>query len=318
MAGLKQEFGATDISTIAGDSLRNIAPRGPALDPGHVRKLRALSVTTVEELIGLAAADPDALGQFLEIHDVAQLQADVARVASTALLSTASRFEDAQYSLGALPPKGASVEERASASTFQDYFAQGLASPPGGVGGGSGVQANLMGCFGAVRNQERRGTCVAHAVCAVAECRESQMDGVDPDLSEQYLYFLCKQADGHPERAGTFVEMAMNAMKKDGICREETWPYQPLPIPQNEGQGPAPQGAPEEAAQHRIPSVAALDPRSAKQIREALDRETPVALSIPLYVNFTKNAVANATGLIPMPLPNSALDGGHAMCAMGY
>ena len=113
--------------------------------------------------------------------------------------------------------------------------------------------------------------------------------------------------------------VAMPQGAADGVCLEETWAYVPQKKAGDEAQGPPPNGAEAEAANHTLVGPQQLGPRDSAAICAALDAGQPVAISVPVYNNWSANPAANALGLIPMPLPNSVRKGGsHAMCAMGY
>jgi C1A family cysteine protease len=294
-----------------GDSLDAVT----ALSTTQIDKLRALSVTTVDEMLGLIAADPDAAASFLEV-DLPQVQADAFRLARSEFNDQVAAAEP-QFAMGALPPDDVAVEERASSRTFAEYAVRvvGTAAAPSDGAEGSGV--SLLSCFGPVRQQGKRGTCVAHAVCAALECLASRHNGAT-DLSEQFAYWNAKEHDGKPQASGTYIKTAIDCAAADGVPLEELWPYNPLVIPGNEGQAPPPQPAVDGASANRATGVTHLDARDAAAMRAVLDDGRPLALSIPVYKNWYDNPATRLYGTIPMPLPNSALVGGHAMCVAGY
>jgi len=285
------------------------------LDKSHLEKLRAISVSTVEELLGLIAADPDAVGQFLEVSDLAQLQADAAPVASGAIMADFKRLRGVRPALGARKPAKIREEKRAEFATFESYRTQ---SEPGFTAGDPGGGVSLLDCCGPVRNQADRGTCVAHAVCAVLECLLKNRDKGLPDQSEQFVYWNAKEHDGDPDEEGTFLEVAMPETVVAGACQEHVWPYNPQKIPGDESQGPPPPEAMKDAAGFRPAKETELEPRDSAAIRDVLNGGRPVAVSIPVYDNWYGNPAVNTLGFIPMPVPNSVLEGGHAMCAVGF
>ena len=106
--------------------------------------------------------------------------------------------------------------------------------------------------------------------------------------------------------------------ERKGACLEAVWPYNPVPVVGSESQGPPPAGATADAAGHLLREPRELAPRDASQIRASLDQGRPVAIALPVFDNWESNPNTDTTGLIPMPLPDSVLAGGHAMCATGY
>ena len=79
-----------------------------------------------------------------------------------------------------------------------------------------------------VKDQGDRPTCVAFAVSSVHEYwRDIFVDNkqsVDLDLSEEFLYYGCKQNDGLPTDAGTTVTAASDWLGVKGQCVEQLHP----------------------------------------------------------------------------------------------
>lgn len=285
------------------------------VDDGAASRLRAVSVTTVEELLGLIAANPRAVIGFLPGIDLPQVQADGAVQARSSILAKFDEFRGAKFALGARFPADLDVEQVSSAVYAETWIAETLSSPA--------VQPDtarevILDCFGPIRAQGDRGTCVAHAVCAVAECQEKRVTGKSIDLSEQFVYWTAKSNDGDPNGEGTWLHVAMPVTERDGACLEAVWPYYPTPIPGNESQGPPPTSATADAESHLLREPRELAPRNSSQIRASLDEGRPAAIALPVFDNWESNPYTDTTGLIPMPLPDSVLAGGHAMCATGY
>ena len=191
-------------------------------------------------------------------------------------------------------------------------------------------------CVTRIRNQGMfRGTCVAHTVVAMMESelilksRREASRGRPPqlnlglDLSEQYLYWACKEVDGEPNQSGTFIEYAAQVLRmgipsrqlKPGICRESAWKYNKLSIKGNESQGPIPKRA---LIADKWPAVKArkLKHASPKALKQALAEGSPVGLSVFTY-HFWTDPYAWREGIISMPFTIS-YDGAHAICLVGY
>ena len=136
------------------------------------------------------------------------------------------------------------------------------------------------------------------------------------DLSEQFLYWACKQRDGFPGE-GTWIKTAMAVLEDKGICTEAVWPYNPTKIAGNEGQGPPPAGAEEKAAAYRIAKGEPVEPRWVDDLKKALANGKPVAFAVPVYGYWLTEPV-RTNGDIRIPLPADKVVGGHAMCMVGY
>jgi hypothetical protein len=159
---------------------------------------------------------------------------------------------------------------------------------------------------------------VAFASVALLEFRLSGGSAKTKRRSEQFLYWACKEIDGFPTYEGTTLAAARKAMKTRGVCLNATWKYEPLPIGPGEAQGPPPARAIGEARLARWADTTVL--RSAGDvdaIRSHLDQGRPVVLSVLTFPNWFYPTVA-ITGDIPLPLPLSSPDGGHAICLVGY
>lgn len=180
------------------------------------------------------------------------------------------------------------------------------------------ADVNLIPDMQPIRNQARRGTCVAHACVAAMEHFYKAQRSQALDLSEQFLFCLCKQNDGYPQSDGTFVRVAMPLLFSDGCCLENTWPYNPVPAPGNIGQCPPPEGAAQEAGQYRIPGPNALDAKSVSGIKGELARGRCVAIAVPFYESVWLADEIRRSGDIGLPVPGDAANGGHAVCLVGY
>ena len=176
-------------------------------------------------------------------------------------------------------------------------------------------QASLIAKMPPVRNQQGRGTCVAHACAAVREYLLGD-ESTAGDLSEQFLYWAAKQRDGYPGE-GTWIKSAMAVLEDLGICAEAVWPYNPTKIAGNEGQGPPPADAETQAAVYRIAKGAMVEPRWVDDLKEALAKGKPVAFAVPVY-GYWLNEPVRSSGDIRMPMSTDKSLGGHAMCMVGY
>ena len=134
--------------------------------------------------------------------------------------------------------------------------------------------------------------------------------------SEQFMYWCCKETDGDPSGEGTTLAAARKVLKTRGVCLARTWPYNPLPGP-TEGQGPPPAGAVDQAGQSKYAATQPIAPNNLTAIRAVLDSRRPVVLGVKTFPNWDFPSVSD-TGEIPMPLPGSRPDGGHAICLVGY
>jgi hypothetical protein len=181
------------------------------------------------------------------------------------------------------------------------------------------ASVRLMPNLHPVRNQGERGTCVAFASVALREF----LIGARERLSEQFLYWACKETDGSPD-PGTYIHTAMTALRKRGVCRAETWPYQPSPIPANESQGPPPPAALDDALRFVMPNTRTVEPSLVGDYKEILAgsatvRGMPVVVATLVCNSWYMSPETHRTGKITMPLPGEKpVPVGHAWCIVGY
>ncbi|MCG8351610.1 MAG: C1 family peptidase [Chloroflexales bacterium] len=163
-------------------------------------------------------------------------------------------------------------------------------------------------------HQGKRNTCVAFAVIAMYQ----HASGDTTDLSEQFLYWACKERDGIRGDVGTLPDLALRLLAETGVCVESTWPYHPDLNPSNAGQGPPPAGAEEEAQQRRITGFSVLPAKEVRALQAALAQGQTVLFGLPIDEHWTNTYQARTLGRVRKPLPGEGNMGGHAMCAVGY
>ena len=162
----------------------------------------------------------------------------------------------------------------------------------------------------AIKDQGRRGTCVACAATAAHELIRAE--GVE--LSIEFLHWAAKRLDGLPPRSeGTTLPAAKDALGQDGQPSEVTWPYD--------------DGRDQWAASYQPPSIAPAEAKlrllkggeilrpTALMVRDALDRGQPVVLGVRLYTTWHG---PGGDGLIAMPASGARDLGGHAVLVVGY
>jgi hypothetical protein len=282
---------------------------------GERQRLSALSITSVVELLSAVQAAPAAMARTLPGTDLAQLQADLGRRVSPALSlvrAAAVLTADLDMALGAEPPENVFVEQIALESTFLAMLDELPGRPVP-----DGEPVDFRHCFGSVRNQGKRGTCVGHAGAAVMERAHFLSTGHQVTFSPQFLFHSAKMSDRAPTVDGTWSTSAMPTLLDKGICEEEHWPYVPTVVAGNVHQGPPPQDAIDAAAKHTAMEVIELDPRDSATIRAVVAAGHAVTISVPVYENWY-GPLTRSYGKVPLPLPSSPMLGGHAVCVVGY
>ncbi|WP_129677489.1 C1 family peptidase [Candidatus Chloroploca sp. Khr17] len=206
---------------------------------------------------------------------------------------------------------------------FDSEFDEGLdfsRTPPTFDAPSLPAACSLTHRFPVVGNQGQRLTCVAFALIAMYQC----MSGDPTDLSEQYLFWLCKEHDGAKHDAqGTRASVGAAMMQQFGVCLESFWPYQMNPSADrhNIGQGP-PDNEPvlqDDAQKRRITTYHVLEhPRDVATLKSHLASDCPVLIGLTYQMHWSKSRQVTRLGRLRPPLPGEHDVGGHAMCLVGY
>ena len=175
---------------------------------------------------------------------------------------------------------------------------------------------NLIPTLPPVRDQKDRETCVAFATLGAIEKAKG------PIFSPQFVYAISKVKDGDPQKAGTWLYVSFPILTNTGVCLEATWPYDPQPILGNEGELPIPLPATTEASNYRQAAFIKIETeatQTALAIKAVISKGNAVTVTIPTFPSwYPMTAEAQAKGVIQMPLPNEANNGGHAIALVGY
>ncbi|NLE77685.1 MAG: C1 family peptidase [Chloroflexi bacterium] len=280
----------------------------------HLSKLRELWIDTVQELVALAETPEGqaSLANYLGVEDPAlQDLLEAARMhlpMVAAARSGGAHLAEMAYGMGSLAPAEA---EFVAATSLSPYV---TVTHPTALP----ATVDYRELMGPVRNQAERGTCVAQASVAVREYLERVAGSAELDLSEQFVYWWCKEHDGIPDESGTYPRLGMECLLQAGVPPEEVWLYNPQETPGDEGQGPPPPDAAHEAAPFRTARTITLNPRAVEDIKTCLADGKVVAFAIPVYTSWYRSEASRRFGKITMPLPGDTVAGGHAMCMVGY
>jgi hypothetical protein len=276
----------------------------PGIDPAIRTKLAGYWITSAEELVSTARSSNaqygsglKALAVALDLDDAAALA--LIQSAQTVLPSTVSFAVGAEMDVGA-------------GAIFDDLPAVDATSfgPPAELPAVVEPLAELP----EPQNQGKRNSCVAFSLAAIMQILTE-----DPtDLSEQFIYWACKDRDGYPGDVGTSPLVGMQVLEELGVCREDTWPYDPISKQDNPGHAPASPQALAEAKQRRLKGFRQLPPTDVRQIQAALAQGHPVLIGLKIWEHWTEAWQARSRGRLRQPLPGERPGGGHAMCVLGY
>lgn len=170
-----------------------------------------------------------------------------------------------------------------------------------------------------VKDQGRLGSCVGFAIAAMKEWQEQReheqevlegkknhRDEKYYDLSEQWIYYMCKKIDPWPGQEGTSIRFAMKVLQKIGVPTEKAWPYD------DKVRGEPAMWAHMVARWSLIGSYWRVT--NLQELKTAL-QSGPVVIGIPC---FEEIFYVQSDGKIYYPQNPSVIYGGHAICVVGY
>lgn len=171
-----------------------------------------------------------------------------------------------------------------------------------------------------VKNQGGLGSCVGFAAAAMKEWQEQQEHLKEVaagkkyvrkedhyDLSEQWIYYKCKEIDPWPDEEGTSIRCAMKVLHRIGVPTEEAYPYN------DQYKGSPKSWAKLIAKWGLIDSYYRCSDLNA--LKTSLANNGPTVIGIAC---FREIFYVGSNGYIPYPANPNEIYGGHAICAVGY
>jgi C1A family cysteine protease len=172
------------------------------------------------------------------------------------------------------------------------------------------IRVDLRSTLQGVQDQGMRSTCLAFAVTAGHESIRYVKNRVIEDLSEELLYWGCKQIDGDRE-PGTVFSAVAAALMRWGQPPEDVWPYNGLRDDKDMSYTP-PINALDSSNCYKAP-MRKID-ATLQEMQTWLVRGYAVALGIRLSQGF----YIPIDGKILVPTSTEELTEGHAVLVMGY
>jgi len=286
-----------------------------SLDTCVRETLVSLWITSAEELISLTTAVKES-AVLLKGIDV-----EGGNLSKT-LSAARNALSRGQLDRLSIPKAGGSLGCVLDPQLLEDFKQYGrvrpLAAKPAGVFEGKlPSSVRLMDRMPPVKNQGERGTCVAFGTVALREFLLEKY----VELSEQFLYWACKQLDGNPG-PGTNLHTAMTALTEYGVSKASVWPYNPLQT-DDEGQGPPPDEALKNAKDYALQSTRTVEPNLVVHYKNVLAGhedvpQMPVSFTTLVFNSWYLSPETHRTGKITIPLPGEQPVSGHAWCVVGY
>ncbi len=181
------------------------------------------------------------------------------------------------------------------------------------------AQIDLRTWCSPIESQGSLGSCTAQAGVGLLEYFQRRAFGKHLDGSRLFLYKATRQLLGWAfyGDTGAFMRTTMKAMVLFGVPPEDYWPYD---IDRFNEDPSAFCFA--YAQNYKTIRYFRLDPPGMKGKETLENVKTLLAADIPAMFGFvvfsSMPRVGEGTGDIPYPLPGDALEGGHAMVAVGF
>lgn len=237
------------------------------------------------------------------------------------------KTEIGMITMGLLPEKGGSAGRKEDETPLSIEESDGLIGGPEDVSifkKGAGklpAKADLREYFSPIRNQGALGSCSAFAMTGLMEAvwRIQKHKNAKTSVSPLFFYYAERKkmeeegmAKATRKDTGAYMSMAAATAVRTGACPEAQVPYR-------DGKpGLAYDAKPEDfaaATPFKMKSKARL--KTLDGMKSALAHKKPFILPIVLYQSFMTRTVAR-TGEMMMPMAGENIEGGHAVCAVGY
>ncbi|MEW6220620.1 MAG: C1 family peptidase [Thermodesulfobacteriota bacterium] len=204
-----------------------------------------------------------------------------------------------------LTPESAAIDGiRSQSKAFQ-----GQAKKPAAV--------DLRAWCSAIEDQGQLGSCTANAGVGLLEYFQRRAFGKHLDGSRLFLYKTTRSLLGWTGDQGAYLRATMKAMVLFGVPPESYWPYD---IPRFDTEPPAFCYA--FGQSYQAIKYYRLDPPGQSTDKTLAILKAGLAAGLPAMFGFTVYssipAAGDGKGEIPFPVPGDAVEGGHAVVAVGY
>ncbi len=165
------------------------------------------------------------------------------------------------------------------------------------------LEKKLPGVF----DQGNLGSCTAQAGSAALYAIAAPKE-FDPNPSRLFLYYFIRKLQGNTaEDTGGYIRNVFKAANKVGVASEALWPYD------IEKFTTEPNVMAQVDAKNHIALKYESLPQDIEAAKDCLASGYPVIFGMLLLTNFFKIKKDGK-----MPLPEGRIEGGHALCAIGY
>jgi hypothetical protein len=176
-----------------------------------------------------------------------------------------------------------------------------------------------------VYDQGQIGSCTANAIAGALEFDMMKQGLRSFTPSRLFIYYNERSMEGTVgSDAGAYIRDGIKSVASQGDCPESEWTYDGMSADWPSGIFPpgakaAMQPSPQcytDAIPHKALNYQSVDQNLA-DMKGCLTSGYPFIFGFTVYESFESADVAR-TGIVPMPLADEAIKGGHAVMAVGY
>jgi C1A family cysteine protease len=172
------------------------------------------------------------------------------------------------------------------------------------------VDLRSLNLHAPVFDQGNLGSCTANAIGKAFEFAQRKRGRDDYAPSRLFIYYGERELeDTIPSDDGAEIRDGLKVVNKLGAPHETLWPYLISRFAERPDAAAYTDGL-----QHQALAYASVDV-SSTAVRAALAAGYPVVVGFTVYESFYR---IGANGFMPVPKPNEAVEGGHAVLVMGY
>jgi C1A family cysteine protease len=175
------------------------------------------------------------------------------------------------------------------------------------------TSADLRSQCPPVYDQSQLGSCTANALAGAYEFDRIKEKKKDFMPSRLFIYYNERVIENTTSSdSGAQIRDGIKTLNKQGVCPEKEWPYNISKFADK----PTPKCY-TDASKNEIQSYQRLDNTNLMLLKSCISEGFPFVFGFTVYESFMSAAVAKS-GNVPMPKPNEAVEGGHAVMAVGY
>jgi C1A family cysteine protease len=164
-----------------------------------------------------------------------------------------------------------------------------------------------------VYDQGDLGSCTANATAAVVDFERKKQTEQFMTPSRLFIYYNERVIESEVDQdAGAELRDGMKTVAAQGVCAESEWPYDV-----SQFAAKPPENCYIDALKFKALYYAHV-PQTSYYVRHCLAiLGRPIAFGISAFDGLESDQAAH-TGIVPMPGPDDAPIGGHAICLVGY